>query len=59
MTTKLQSSKLKTKLKSYEKNSEYCDEMNYQRQNGTFQFTEDVFNRNAQVIGKNYQEVLI
>ena len=59
MITKLQSLKGQTKLKSYQNFSSYYHEMNYHRQNGTFQFTEDPFNRNVHCFSKFYYEVLL
>ena len=59
MIIKLQSSKGKTKMNFYENISNYYDEMNIRKQSNTFQFKGDPFSKNAESIGKNYQEVLL
>ena len=59
MIIKLQSLKAKKILKFYQNISNYYNEMNYKRQSKTFQFDEDPFAKNAQGIGKIYQEVLL
>ena len=49
----------KTKLKICKNLSIYYDEMNIRRQNGKFQFEEDLFSRNVvEGIGKIYDKVL-
>ena len=59
MINKSQLLKGKTKLKLYRNLSNFYDEMNIRRQNGTFQFEEDHFSKNVQGIGKIYHEVLL
>ena len=58
MTKKLQSSGGKTKVKFYEK-CNFDDDMNYRRESGKFQFEEDVFSKDAQIIVKIMHEVLL
>ena len=55
MINKLQSLKGKTKLKFYKNVSSYYDEMNIRN----FQFQQDPFAKNSQVISKIYHEVLL
>ena len=56
----LQGLKSKTKLKFNEDTRIYCDEMEYHRQNSTFQFEEDFnFAENVQNMGKFMHEVII
>ena len=57
MINKLQALKVGTKIKFNQNTSTYCDEMNYRRQNITFQFEEDPFAKNAQGIGGIIHEV--
>ena len=59
MIKKLQSLKGKTKLKFYQKLSNYFDQRNIRRQSGTFHFEEDPFSKGVQGIGKLYHEVLL
>ena len=59
MNKKLQSVKGKTKMKLYKNISNYHDEMNYRRQNGTFQLEEEYFSKNAQGINKNCHEAIV
>ena len=59
MIIKIQSLKGKTKLNFYKNLSNYYDEMNIRRQNGNFQFEEDLSSKNAQGIGKIYHEVIL
>ena len=59
MNIKLQLLKGKSKLKFYKKMNNYYDEMKYRRQNGSFQFEEDSFSKDAQGISKIYHEVLL
>ena len=54
MINKLQQLKGKAKLKLYKNISNYYNEMNIRRQTGTFQFEEDHFSKNVEVISKNY-----
>ena len=56
---KLQLLKGETKLKFYKNICNHYDEMNNRRQNGIFQFEEDVFSKNVESFGKNYHEVLL
>ena len=57
MINKMQALKVRTKLKFHQSTSTYYDEMNYRRQNITFQFEEDPFAKNAQGIGRIIHEV--
>ena len=49
--------KVKTKLNFYQNISNYYDEMNIRRQNGSFQFEEDHFSKNVESISKICHEV--
>ena len=55
MITKIQSLKVKTKLKIYKNISNYYDEMKHKN----FQTQEDPFSKNAQCFSKIYHEVLL
>ena len=59
MINKLQSSKGKTKLKFYQNISNLFDEMNIRTQSGNFQFEENRFSKNVQVISKISHEVIL
>ena len=49
----------KTKINFYQNISSYYDEMYIRRQSKTFQFEEDPSFKNAEVISKNYRELLL
>ena len=59
MIDNLQSVKCKTNLKIYPNICNYYDEMKYRKQSGTFQFEEDLFNKNEERISKLYLEVIL
>ena len=59
MITKVQSLKVKTKLKFYQNISIYYNETNNRRQSGTFQFEDDPFSKIVQGVGKINHEVLL
>ena len=58
MIDKLQELKGKTNLKFYQNIGDQCDEMNIKTKSKTFQFGEDLFNKDVGGIGKIYEEVL-
>ena len=58
MSDNLQSSKGNTKLKIYPIICKYYDELKYRGQSGTFQFEENIFNKNEERISKLYLEVI-
>ena len=59
MIDKLRSVRGETKRISHQIISNYYDEINYHRQNGIFQFTEDPFNQVTQGISLMYHEVFL
>ena len=58
MIDKLKSLGAKTNLKFYQNISKYYDEMNIGKQNGNFQFEEDLFSKDTPGISKIYHEVI-
>ena len=59
MIEKVQRSKGKTKLRFHQGICDYCDEMNYRKQSGFFQFEEDPSAINAQGIDNLIHEALL
>ena len=59
MIKRLQQVKGKTKIKFRQIVNGFYDEMNIRRQNGTFQFEEDTFAKNAEVNSETYHEVFL
>ena len=57
MIGKMQDLKSESKLKFCQTISKYYDKMNYRRQSNTFQFEENPFAKNADIIGKIVFEV--
>ena len=56
---KLQNLRGKTKLKFYQNISNFHDERDIRRQSGKFQFIEDPFSKNPEIISKLFHEVLL
>ena len=59
MVDKLPTLKSKTKLKFYQKISNFYDKMKNRRQRGNFKFEKDNFSKNVEDISKVYHEVLL